>query len=97
MRIEDECFEIETGTPTITAILDGQEKMIPYMSFRDADKQGDCITIRFHDWIITITGKSLDSLWQQLQMQDVRVIRKSSQTVEDDCCITGIALCEVED
>jgi len=97
MRIEEECFDTETGTPTLTVVLDDREKMVPYVSFRDADKQGDCITIRFHDWIITVTGKSLASLWQQFQMQDVRVIRKSREDVSDDCRITGIELTEITD
>jgi len=97
MRIKEECYETETGTPTITMVLEDSEKMIPYVSFRDADKQGDCITVRFHDWIITITGKSLDNLWQQLQLQDVRVIRKSPLAVEGDCCITRMVVSCVED
>ncbi len=94
---EEECYEVETGTPTLTVELDGEERMIGYSGFRDAVKKGDNITIRFHDWQVTIEGESLAPLWEQFQMQDIRVIRRSRNPAEGECSIKHIGLGEAQE
>lgn len=93
---EEACFETETGTPTLTIVLPNEQRMISYCGFRDAVMNGKSITIRFHDWTICIEGKSLDPLWEQFQMQDVRVLRLSREQVEAECRIKRITLEEGE-
>ena len=93
---QDECYETEMGTPTLTIELSSGQRMIPYAGFRDAVFKGDSITIRFLDWIVVIMGKSLLPLWRQLQMQDVRIIRHSLNDSMSDCSVTAIDVREAD-
>lgn len=94
---QEECFESETGAPTLTVINSGNQRMIGYSSFCDALMENNRVTIRFRDWIVIVTGDSLEILWRQLQMQDVRLIRKIDAGIEHGCRITDIEIIEVED
>lgn len=93
----DECFETELGTPTLTVENSGHHRMIGYGSFCDALMDGNRITIRFRDWIVIVTGESLATLWKQLQMQDVKLIRPSKVKPQHGCRIANIEVTEVSE
>jgi len=92
----DECFGTEMGIPTFTVELPDEQRMFPYSSFRNAAMKGDRITIELYDWEIGITGQHLSSLWEHLQLQDVRVIRSNSECVDDECCVSSIEVMQHE-
>ena len=94
---KDECFETETGVPTLTIEVTGTATMIPYSSFRQAVFQEDQIEIECYDWQIEIEGQRLSSLWRQLQMQDVRVIRRSSGAADGPCLISEIKMTQIQE
>lgn len=89
---KDECFETEMGVPTFTVELPNEQRMFPYNSFRNAVLRADRITIELYDWEIAIAGKRLGSLWKQLQLQDVRVIRINPDTTDGQCAISDIEI-----
>jgi len=94
-RIEEirECFEVETGTPTLTVELPEQQRMIPYNNFETAQfKSGGQIVMLFAEWILEIRGEHLAGLWEQYQMQDERIIRVSDNPEDDDCRISHLKL-----
>lgn len=87
---QDDCFETERGVPTVTVELEGECRMIGYNSFRNAAFTGSRITIEFFDWVLTIDGKYLDSLWLSLQLQDVRVVRINPDVAVGQCAVSSI-------
>jgi hypothetical protein len=93
----DECFESETGAPTLTVIVSERQHMIAYSGFRDALMESGRITMRFRDWQVVVTGESLEILWRQFQMQDVRLIRLSNAGTAYGSKITGIDLQALEE
>jgi hypothetical protein len=93
----DDCFESETGTPSLTMVVSEGQRMIAYSGFCDALMERDRITMRFRDWKVVVMGVSLEILWRQLQMQDVRLIRLSTAATSYGCKITGIDLQAVEE
>ena len=99
MTIEniDESFETEMGIPIFTIELPEHEQMFPYSSFRNAVFKGNRITMEFYDWKITINGKRLSSLWKQLQLQDVRVIRCNSDSGDGQCFVYSIEVKQLEE
>lgn len=94
---QEECFETELGVPTLTVENPGHQRMIGYSSFLDALMEGNRITVRFRDWLVVITGESLETLWKQFQMQDVRVIRPSKVNPQHGCRIIDIQVSEVSE
>jgi len=99
MAIEDidDSFETEMGVPHLTVELSSEQKMFPYHSFCNAVFQGNRITIELNDWQITIEGKRLSSLWRQLQVQDVRVIRCNSDRADGQCFVSAIVVKQLEE
>lgn len=94
---KDECFETETGVPTLTIETAGEIRMFPYSSFRHATLKEDRITVELFEWEIIIHGKQLNSLWRQLQMQDLRVIRPNPGALGGSCAISSIEVSRTEE
>ena len=94
---QEECFESETGAPTLTVIASDHQRMLAYSSFCDALMEGNRITLRFRDWHVVISGESLGVVWKQFQMQDVRVIRVSNAGTVYGCKISGIEIREIKE
>ena len=92
----DECFETETGVPTLTIEIAGVATMVPYSSFRQAVFENEQIAIEFYDWQMVIVGERLSTLWRQLQLQDVRVIRPSGGAVDGSCFVSRIKLARIQ-
>ena len=93
----EECFETETGVPTLTVETAGEMRMFPYSSFRDAVLKEDYVTIQLFEWEIIIHGKRMNSLWRQLQMQDLRVIRPNPGAAGGSCVISSIEVSRTEE
>ena len=74
---EQECYETETGTPTLTVVQSNGERMIPWHGFLSGWYEGARIEVLFQGWVLVIEGERLEALWEKLQLQDVRVLRKS--------------------
>ena len=92
-----ECYETEMGVPTFTMELPDKSMMLAYSSFRNAAFEGNRITIELYDWMIIISGKHLSSLWEHLQMQDIRVIRSNSDSVDGECFVSSIEVKQHEE
>lgn len=93
----DECFETEVGVPTLTVEIARTATMFPYSSFRQAILQDERIVIELFDWQIVLVGERLSSLWRQLQMQDVRVIRTSGEGSDGSCLVSEIKLARTQE
>ena len=96
----DECYGVEPGTPTITAILDSCERMIPYHSFRSATFESKLIELFFNEWVMSIKGTHLVLLWRSLQMHDVLWVRATNDqallSMEDECVVSSLTMRPVE-
>ncbi len=92
---DEQCIEVEAGTPTLTVELESEARMIPWNSFVSGIFVEDRITLNFSDWLITIDGERLEELWSGLQLQDVRVMRSATNGDQHECLIRDLSMQEV--
>ena len=96
----EESYGVEAGTPTLTLVLKGGERMIPYHSFCVGSFHGTLIELTFQEWSVSIGGHHLDPLWKAFQLQDVRWVRTIASTGADhsdgECAVTSIGVEAVE-
>lgn len=94
---DDEAFEVEAGTPTISFRNGKVERMLPYHSFLHGHFENEAIELTFQDFVVKIAGSELGLLWQPLQLQDVRCVRvleRSPQAAPESetCVVTSIRI-----
>ena len=89
-----ESYEVERGVPTLTIELERGQRMIPWHSFVSGLYEESRIELSFQDWKLSLEGEQLGQLWEQFQLQDVRVVRKGdkSQREEGTCFLTSLDL-----
>jgi len=97
-----DCYLLETGTPTLTVRLQGREEMIPWAGFAGGtfqlqeSKKNEKIELRFQEWQLTLTGNDLQKLWEKCQMQDLRWVQAIPAAVASqwagDCVVTRVEM-----
>lgn len=90
MALRNLCFEVEAGTPTLTIELPGSERMLPWSSFIEGERQEDSIRLCFADWNVVLKGLNLGELWREFQLQDVRTLRALNKVEEGECLVENL-------
>ncbi len=75
----NEPYDVSPGCPTITFDLVDESLMLAYSSFVSGSFKGNRIELLFQDWRIEVEGCELSEVWGLLQMQDLRVVRLSTE------------------
>ena len=74
---KEQCYEVKPDTPTLTVELDDRKIMLPYATFHRAELVADQLVAFFGEVKLVIKGRNLEKLWENLQLYEVRVVRKS--------------------
>lgn len=68
-------YEASSHAITFIVVYEDYQQLIPYPSFRSGIFRDDRIELRFEHGTLEISGSQLEELWNQFQMQDIRLIR----------------------
>ncbi|MGJ8641391.1 MAG: hypothetical protein ACSHYA_18525 [Opitutaceae bacterium] len=88
LNLTNDPYETERGCPTLTVFAGSIQHMIPYHSFLGGNYLKDAIRLKFQEGELVVTGKFLDDLWSEFQLQDVRVLRCNQTEEAGDVSIT---------
>lgn len=89
----EEDFSVKQGARTLTVELDCKQLAVPWVGFLYSVRSPKKIRIFFSSWIVTISGREMDELWEGVQQQHLCHVRESSGSTEggrDFCVITAL-------
>ena len=70
-------YDLLPGSPTVTFVDTSCSLMLPYSAFTSGRWESERICLEFQGWNLEIHGKSLGTLWNSFQVQEVRDVRLS--------------------
>lgn len=94
----DEPYEVAPGCPTISFDFGDESLMLAYSSFASGNFKGDRIWLIFQEWSIEIEGENLGEVWKLMQMQELMVLKTSSQPNDpkSGCQISKITVIKLD-
>lgn len=90
----DEAYELYSGCPTLTFLIEDKEQSLPYHSFKHGIFEKDTIRVQFEAGELVIRGRHLQELWAHLQLQDVRLVKCNELVDNEDLQVVRIVWVE---